>query len=61
MKGEKNLTPYWWTLKAGGVINEMYPGGAKAQKRLLEMEGHKVVKKGQRYVVVKYEKALTEI
>ena len=25
-KGEKNITPYWRTLKAGGVINEKYPG-----------------------------------
>lgn len=54
MKSEKSITPYWWTLKAGGVINEKYPGGAEAQKRLLEMEGHKVVKKGQKYMVMDY-------
>jgi len=61
MKGEKNITPYWRTLKAGGVINEKYPGGVEAQKQLLEKEGHKVVKKGQKYVVVEYEKALAII
>jgi len=61
MKGEKNITPYWRTLKAGGVINEKYPGGVEAQKQLLEKEDHKVVKKGQKYVVVEYEKALAII
>jgi alkylated DNA nucleotide flippase Atl1 len=60
-KGEKNSTPYWRTLKTGGVINEKYPGGAEAQKILLEREGHKVVKKGKKYVVVDYEKALVKL
>jgi alkylated DNA nucleotide flippase Atl1 len=60
-KGEKNITPYWRTLKAGGVINEKYPGGAVAQKKLLEKEGHKIIQKGKKYVVVNYEKALAEI
>jgi hypothetical protein len=60
-KGEKNITPYWRTLKAGGVINEKYPGGVDAQKRLLEKEGHKVVQKGKRSVVVDYEKSLAKI
>ena len=60
-KGEKNSTPYWRTLETGGVINEKYPGGAEAQKILLEREGHKVVKKGKKYVVVDYEKALVKL
>lgn len=34
-QGEKNVTPYWRTLKTGGVVNEKYPGGAEAQKELL--------------------------
>src|SRR3972149_3596987 len=25
--GDKDITPYWRTLKAGGVLNEKYPGG----------------------------------
>ena len=33
--GSKNTTPYWRTLKMGGVINEKYPGGVEAQKKLL--------------------------
>jgi alkylated DNA nucleotide flippase Atl1 len=46
-EGKKNITPYWRTLKEGGVINEKYPGGAEGQKKLLEKEGHNVVKKGK--------------
>jgi len=57
-EGEENITPYWRTLKAGGVINEKYPGGAEEQKKLLEKEGHRVVKKGKKYVVVDFEKYL---
>jgi len=57
-EGKKKITPYWRTLKNGGVINEKYPGGAPAQKRLLEQEGHTVVKKGKNYVVVDYETRL---
>jgi len=60
-EGKKNITPYWRTLKAGGVINEKYPGGAEAQKKLLEEEGHKVVQKGKKYVVVDFDKCLVEL
>jgi alkylated DNA nucleotide flippase Atl1 len=59
-EGEKNITPYWRTLKAGGVINEKYPGGVDAQKKLLEKEGHKVIQKGKKYVVVDFEKYLVK-
>ncbi|MEM3699554.1 MAG: MGMT family protein [Candidatus Bathyarchaeia archaeon] len=57
-KGERDITPYWRTLKTGGVINEKYPGGVEGQRKLLEMEGHKVIRKGQKYVVLDYEKSL---
>ena len=59
--GEKNVTPYWRTLKTGGVLNEKYPGGAEAQKLRLEREGHTVIKKGKNYAVLNYEKALLQI
>jgi alkylated DNA nucleotide flippase Atl1 len=59
--GEKNVTPYWRTLKTGGVLNEKYPGGAEAQKLRLEREGHTIVKKGKKYAVLNYEKALFQI
>jgi len=59
--GEKDLTPYWRTLKTGGVINEKYPGGVEAQKKLLEKEGHKVVQKGKQSIVANFEKSLAQI
>ncbi|MDD1776389.1 MAG: MGMT family protein [Candidatus Methanomethylicus sp.] len=49
---------YWRTLKVGGVLNEKYPGGAEAQSKLLELEGHTVKKKGSRYIVENYGKKL---
>ena len=60
-KGEKNTTPYWRTLKTGGEINEKYPGGVKLQKKLLEDEGHKVIQKGKKYIILDYEKNLMNI
>jgi len=45
--GKKRITPYWRTLKTGGLLNEKYPGGVEAQKKNLEAEGHKVVRKGR--------------
>lgn len=53
-------TPYWRTLKAGGELNEKYPGGALAQKEKLEAEGHTILQKGRkhvRYFVKDYESA----
>ncbi|MEO0020284.1 MAG: hypothetical protein ABIK47_06590 [candidate division WOR-3 bacterium] len=60
-EGKRDITPYWRTLKQGGVINEKYPGGAEAQKRLLENEGHKVVQKGRKFVVLDYEQKLVRL
>ena len=60
-EGEKDITPYWRALKTGGVINLKYPGGVEAQKKLLEKEGHEVIQKGKKYVVVNYEKSLTKL
>jgi alkylated DNA nucleotide flippase Atl1 len=61
LKGEKDSTPYWRTLKVGGVINEKYPGGVEAQAKLLEKEGHTVVQKGKTCRVKNYEKALAKL
>lgn len=60
-QGEKDITPYWRTLKTGGAINPKYPGGVEAQKRLLEKEGHIVIQKGKKYVVVGHENSLMEL
>ncbi len=59
-EGKKDITPYWRTLKTGGIVNEKYPGGLEAQKKLLEKEGHKVIQKGKNYVVVEFEKCLAK-
>jgi len=59
-EGKKNITPYWRTLKTGGLINEKYPGGLEAQKKLLEKEGHKVIQKGKNFVVVEFQKYLAK-
>ena len=60
-KGKSSITPYWRTLKTGGIINPKYPGGVEAQKKLLEKEGHKVVQKGKRHIVVDYENSLAKL
>ncbi|MCL6560454.1 MAG: MGMT family protein [Firmicutes bacterium] len=39
-QGNRNITPYWRTLKSGGELNEKYPGGVEAQSVRLEKEGH---------------------
>lgn len=56
-RGEGGI-PYWRTLRAGGLINEKYPGGAERQKSLLEREGHKIKKRGKRYFVDDFEERL---
>jgi len=60
-EGKKNITPYWRTLKTGGFINEKYPSGVEGQKKLLEKEGHKVIQKGKKCVVVDYERNLVKL
>jgi hypothetical protein len=57
-KPNARVTPYWRTLKAGGILNEKYPGGVKEQKERLENEGHIVIQKGKNHVVVDHEKKL---
>ncbi len=44
-EGNKNITPYWRTLKTGEIINEKNPDGIEIQKKLLEREGHKIIQK----------------
>jgi len=61
LEGKTDITPYWRTLKTGGLINEKYPGGINYQKQLLENEGHKIIQKGMKYYVLDYEKYLVDI
>jgi alkylated DNA nucleotide flippase Atl1 len=56
--GYKEVAPYWRVLKTGGEINPKYPGGTEEQRRLLEKEGHQVIRKGKRYLVIDYQDKL---
>ena len=56
--GKTDITPYWRTLKTGGFLNEKYPRGLETQKQLLEQEGHVIIKKGKKYLVKDYLKAV---
>lgn len=56
--GRRRVTPYWRTLKADGRLNDKYPGGTAASKTRLEAEGHQVVKRGNHFFVVDFEKSL---
>ena len=56
--GGRGTTAYWRTLKARGEVNARYPGGVRAACRHLRAEGHRLVKKGERYFVADWEKRL---
>ncbi len=62
-QGKKNITPYWRTLKTGGLLNEKYPGGIENLKNKLQSEGHKVIQKGKskHFTVENFEKSLADI
>ena len=56
--GAPHITPYWRTLKTGGEVNPKYPGGVAEISQRLCAEGHRVVLKGKRMLVMDYEHAL---
>jgi hypothetical protein len=58
--GERAITPYWRTLKAGGELNPKYPGGIAEVLARLQAEGHTVYQKGKRHLVRDFEKALAK-
>jgi hypothetical protein len=62
-EGKKDITPYWRTLKVGGVLNEKYPGGVEAQAARLKAEGHTIDigKNNKPKKVRDFEKALVEM
>jgi len=61
-EGKKDITPYWRTLKVGGVLNPKYPGGVEAQAKYLKEEGHTIEtgKNGKPKKVKDFEGALVE-
>ena len=60
LAGKKDITPYWRTLKTGGELNPKFPGGIENQKKLLVAEGHTVIQKGKRFLVIDYERSLAK-
>ncbi len=62
-EGKKRITPYWRTLKTGGILNEKYPGGINNLKKRLKAEGHKVIQKGRskHFMVEDFEKSLIKL
>lgn len=61
--GKKRITPYWRTLKTGGILNEKYPGGLENLKKRLGAEGHAVIQKGRskHFMVKDFEKSLVNV
>jgi alkylated DNA nucleotide flippase Atl1 len=61
--GEKDITPYWRTLRSGGELNPKYPGGAEEQAARLQEEGHLIeTGKGKNKMKVKdFEKKLARL
>lgn len=57
-KPKARITPYWRTLKTGGLLNEKYPGGVAQQRRLLEAEGHRIRTRGKHYQVIDSDQSL---
>ena len=60
-QGANDITPYWRTLKTGGLLNYKYPGGIDVKKWLLEQEGPVVVRKGKKFFVKDYLKSLVSL
>lgn len=59
-----DITPYWRVLKTNGELNPKYPGGLEEQKKKLEKEGFKIIKKGSKnikYFVLDYQNYLYEL
>ena len=58
LRPSARITPYWRTLKTGGLLNEKYPGGVARQRQRLRAEGHRIVKKGKHLIVAEHERKL---
>lgn len=56
-----DITPYWRVLKSDGELNIKYPLGISLQKKLLEEEGHTIIKKGNKYYVKDFENSLVKL
>lgn len=43
-------TPFWRVLKSDGELNAKYPEAVELQRRLLEAEGHTIIRRGAKNV-----------
>ncbi len=59
--GDKNITPYWRTLKAGGELNAKYPGGVQEQAARLKEEGHIIEQSKKVFRVKDFAKKLAQL
>src|SRR5688572_29899959 len=59
-QGRARITPYWRTLKTGGELNPKYPGGIRNLRARLAAEGHRIVKKGNRYFIANYQSVVIQ-
>jgi hypothetical protein len=57
-EGVIRITPFWRTLKGGGVVNPKYPGGVDALTKRPRTKGHKLFTKGKRMHVSDYKHKL---
>jgi hypothetical protein len=62
-EGNKDITPYWRTIKEKGILSDKYPGGIAEQAKKLKAEGHKIEndKAGNPKRVKNWEGKLVEI
>ncbi len=62
-EGKEDITPYWRTIKSGGVLNAKYPGGVISQAAHLRKEGHIILpgRDGRPKRVKDWEESLVEV
>jgi alkylated DNA nucleotide flippase Atl1 len=61
--GNRDITPFWRTLKSKGELNEKFPGGVEGQAEKLRAEGHEIEadRSGKPKRVKDWEKKLVEV
>ena len=51
-QGQKPIAPYWRITLESGELNPKTPYGPERQAKMLREEGHKVMKKGEKWMLV---------
>lgn len=58
---DKDITPFWRTIKSDGSLNPKFPEYPTLQKELLEQEGHEIIEKKGKYLVKNFEEKLMDL